>query len=69
MNWEPASKIPPLTSNGSFRENRDLVVWVEDANTFAAGACVEYAPGDVTFRAVGYNGEWNITHWMAISRP
>lgn len=70
-NWHPVSVKPQAEEvrGMPWKEKRNLLVWIQDANTFAPGKYVEYDDGYGSFSAAGYNGDWKITHWMEITPP
>lgn len=72
MDWEPITKAPPLTIRpDGVGENRNLLVWIDDHHMkgFARGWCIGYADGRLAFGADNFNGDWNITHWHAVTPP
>jgi len=70
MEWHSVKEKPICKdSKFGFKEAINLLVWVDDNNSFARGRCIEYADGDFDFSAEGFNGKWNITHWSYIEAP
>lgn len=61
MNWQPIETAP--------KDGRRVMVWVNDKNyTGHAFAKLWFysTDGRLGGGAEGFNGDWNITHWMPL---
>jgi hypothetical protein len=63
--WQEVERAPIL---GSDDEPKIVLVWVADGGhgkgSIASGRCYKLADGKVRSSAIGFYGNWNITHWM-----
>jgi hypothetical protein len=69
--WTPVSEIPPMRGeiDDTGREcSGTLLVYVADKGEIAFGECRMFSRGP-KFKAHGFSGEWNITHWMPLPFP
>lgn len=59
--WQPIETAPPSTR---------VLLWNADANSCCFGKVYKYPDTKIIAIAEGYNGEWDITHWMPLpERP
>lgn len=62
MNWRPIRTAP--------RDGRRVLVWIDDSKqTVAFAKLWFYEDGSLGGGAEGFNGHWNITHWMPLPDP
>jgi hypothetical protein len=69
--WKPVSEIPPMDGDMDDRGREcsgPLLVFVADKGVIAFGECRMLRSGP-KFKASGYMGDWNITHWMPLPPP
>jgi hypothetical protein len=61
--WQPIETAP--------RDGRRVLVWIADSHTGHAFAKLWFysTDGRLGGGAEGYNGDWNITHWMPLPSP
>lgn len=45
------------------------LVWSNEIGAVKLGRAWRYEDGEAVGQADGYNGEWNITHWMPLPEP
>jgi hypothetical protein len=66
--WHTTDEIPPMRGeiDDSGREcSGPLLVYVADKDVIAFGECRMLRAGP-KFKASGFMGDWNITHWMKL---
>jgi hypothetical protein len=63
MTWQPIETAP--------KDGRRVLVWIDDTHTkgCAFANLWFYESGRLGGGAEGYNGDWNITHWMPLPDP
>jgi hypothetical protein len=69
--WRSTVEIPPMLGeiDDSGREcSGPLLVYVADKDVIVFGECRMLRAGP-KFKASGYMGEFNITHWMHLPPP
>jgi hypothetical protein len=69
--WMPVSEIPPMVGemDDTGREcSGPLLVYVADRGVIAFGECRMLRAGP-KFKASGFLGAFNITHWMPLPAP
>jgi hypothetical protein len=62
--WQPISTAP--------RDQRRVLVWIDDGPTKVCSFAHLWfysTDGRLGGGAEGYNGQWNITHWMPLPEP
>lgn len=74
IEWKPVSELPPMDPVPGWEGMEmcpNLLVWMEDPQHigWAKGACYRSHSRDAEFRADGYHGDWNITHYAIVDRP
>lgn len=67
--WKTTVEIPPMTDpdNDGHVVSEPLLVYVACKGVIAFGECRMYLSGP-RFRASGFMGDFNITHWMPLPK-
>ena len=64
--WIKTDVLPDLTKSfGLLLESENILVLIQ-GKIPVIGICFKYPDGTVEFKANGYNGIWDITHWSYI---
>ena len=66
--WQPTTEFPPLHDDDGVMVSGPLLVFVADYGRICFGECRKRSSG-AYFRAAGYFGDYNITHWMPLPEP
>lgn len=66
--WKTTGEIPAMHDDDGMLVSGPLLVYMADKGTIAFGECRQRS-GKPYFRASGYLGDWNITHWMPLPPP
>jgi len=67
MNWQPIETAP--------KDGRRVLVWIDDPKLLRDGYPICFArlwfydDGSLGGGAEGFNGKWDITHWMPLPEP
>lgn len=70
INWKSCKQVPELKKRiGNWNESAEILVWVVRENRAVIGKYYEYAKNDGSFKANGFNGDWEISHWSEIQSP
>jgi hypothetical protein len=69
--WRPIETAPVSSSE----DQQSVMLWVSDGGSSGAGCCAfgrcyrVFPDSPVRVAAIGFYGDWKITHWMPLPNP